>query len=87
MTDKHDDGGPAYPVSVATATGENPVCSASFEDGEGMTLLDWFAGQALRGLLSRFRKTPVLEPHMWSHDAYIIADAMLAEKRRREGEQ
>ncbi len=85
LTDKTDDGGPAYPLGVATATGENPVCSANFENGEGMTLLDWFAGQALCGLCTRAPQGYTTD--MRASDAYLIAQAMIAEKRRREGEQ
>jgi len=46
----------------------------------GMTLRDWFAGQALAML-------PLigdinLEPSEWAHDAYAIADAMLTERTK-----
>jgi hypothetical protein len=48
MTDtKHDDGGPAFPLpkSAFPAITEKPPQVA------GMTLLDYFAGQALAGLI------------------------------------
>lgn len=83
-------GGPAFPVPVDGAT-----------DGRthdaGMTLLDWFAGQALAGLIS---KLPVIDQTeqfgikvadkiAYNSDVacscYALADAMLAEKARREG--
>jgi hypothetical protein len=44
MTDKPD-GGPAFPASYATPTG--PV---AYDDNHGMSLRDYFAGQALAGL-------------------------------------
>ena len=42
MSRQHDDGGPAFPFWDAMAEGANP----------GMTLRDWFAGQALSGELA-----------------------------------
>ena len=61
MADKRNDGGPAFPA------GE------SIHSYSGMTLRDWFAGQALIALRA--------EPgsHVWRADeAYDVADAMLA---------
>ena len=52
---------------------------------DGMTLRDWFAGQALTGLVQK----PYGEPGEWSLDesaeytacaAYAFADAMLSER-------
>jgi hypothetical protein len=50
---------------------------------EGMTLRDWFAGQALTGLIAQ-------TPHRcfaagFAHDAYCIADAMLAARSGKGG--
>ena len=42
----------------------------------GMTLRDWFAGQALLGMLSRNRD-PVLTYEKWASVAYQLADAMI----------
>lgn len=44
---------------------------------EGMTLRDWFAGQALTGLLAG--GTPD-DAHVVARCAYFVADAMLAER-------
>ena len=78
-----DDGGPAYPLQ-----GEN--CYVS-----GMTLRDWFAGQALSHrvcdepghchTMAERPKHP--SPCEIAGKAYLIADAMIAEKRRREAEE
>ena len=46
------------------------------------TLLDWFAGQALTGILADSESQG--EPEDFSAAAYNIAESMLAEKARRE---
>jgi hypothetical protein len=46
----------------------------------GMTLRDWFAGQAL-AMLPLIGETN-LEPSEWAHDAYRMADAMLTERTK-----
>jgi hypothetical protein len=53
---------------------------------------DWFAGMAMQGLLAGFPhgavKIPGQKyPHDWAQDAYIIADAMLAERERVEADE
>jgi hypothetical protein len=55
------DGGPAFP---------RPMVAAA----PGMTLRDWFAGQALQGLLASTKTSDALTI---AKDAYILADAML----------
>jgi hypothetical protein len=62
-------GGPAFP----TLNGfPNPEC-------DGMTLRDYFAGQALAGMIARGRQ--LYFPHdRLAEDAYWIADAMIARK-------
>lgn len=75
-----NDGGPAFPVPDshpgAVQVGTN-----------GMSLRDWFAGQALAGMLSAFAKGSSDGGPARFHEAncttaYDIADAML---RAREG--
>lgn len=66
-----DDGGPAFPIAVPT----------DFQFAEpGMSLRDWFAGQALPSIISAGTPTEgegtVFD---WmAADAYAFADAMLA---------
>ena len=64
------DGGPAFPT---------PDCSEW--DGElrttGMTLRDYFAGQALISVIARNSNRA---PKEWATDAYLTADAMLRER-------
>jgi hypothetical protein len=55
----------AFPIAI-------PAGCEGYEDG--MTLRDWFAGQALVGLLSR---NDVPLAHIIPDNAYMIADAML----------
>jgi hypothetical protein len=68
MTTKN--GGAAFPTS--------------YDGGDdGMTLRDYFAGQAMLGLLSANTPTPTDDPHrVIAIGAYLVADAMLAERER-----
>lgn len=68
-----DDGGSAFPCEGG---------SGLYPDS-GMSLRDWFAGQALAGLLADSSNADC-GPKGYAHDAYLMADAMLA--ARKEGE-
>jgi hypothetical protein len=61
-----NDGGPAFPVVV-------PSEGAVWE--YGMTLRDWFAGQALMGMMLGARRGGAM---MLARECYEMADAMLA---------
>jgi hypothetical protein len=65
-----EDGGPAYPVI----------------DRSGMSLRDYFAGQALAGFLADpkiiDRESSSTISETYSRQAYIYADAMLAERKQ-----
>ena len=83
-----NDGGPEFPHFKITEKGHIELCPQ-----EGMTLRDYFAGQALYGLLSGdeyrlvkqeadkrgLKRSTVLAPF-----SYDIADAMLAARERKE---
>lgn len=79
-----DNGGPAFPQADNEQAHTNP----------GMTMLDWFAGQALNAFLPvALRENAFLGagegrtlPKWLASDAYDYAVAMIAEKRRREAE-
>lgn len=75
-----DTGGPAFPNSITedpSAPGERLF---PYEHGlGGMTLLDWFAGQALAGNLNDGAQLERI-----AKEGYDIAAAMVAEKRKRE---
>jgi hypothetical protein len=63
-----NNGGPAFPTPDPS-------------DNWGMTLRDWFAGQALAGWLASFAGMSVsMKPENMALEAYQFADAMLAER-------
>jgi hypothetical protein len=77
MSGTERDGGPAFPVT---------------EYGNGMSLRDWFAGQALAGLnIDDWCDSVTTDPTMdagraygaLAKFAYNAADAMIAERNRR----
>lgn len=68
MSEWKDDGGAAFPCGVP-----------GFEGSPGMSLRDWFAGQAVVGLL---QSRAVPNATMYAKDAYRVADAMLAEREK-----
>ena len=78
-----DDGGPAFPF---TPNEQQKLPDGTWDQntdfGEpGMCLRDWFAGQALAGMLVSEKS-----PEAWdelSECAYEVADAMIAESRKR----
>lgn len=80
-------GGPAFPcretgVDLRDEKG-NVIGCRVFPPSQGMTLLDWMAGQALVAI-PHIGCGSDLEPEQIAHDAYNFASAMLAEKARRE---
>lgn len=65
------DGGPAFP---------SPQCG-DWSPEYGMSLRDWFAGQALAGMMASDDGST---PENVAAEAYEIADAMLAARSLRE---
>jgi hypothetical protein len=47
-----------------------------------MSLRDWFAGEALNGLLAG-RQNRLLRPQEYAEEAYLLAEAMLIERGKR----
>ena len=68
---KRDDSGPAFPA-IRTYDGEQVRYP-------GMSLLDWFAGQIISGLMAN---TGGVSREMLAAAAYRTADAMLAERSK-----
>ena len=70
------DGGPAFPIRAI-------YCEDTHRDADGLTKLEWFAGKALAQLAN----SPAgwsFDPADVAHYAYEVADAMLAEGKKRE---
>ena len=74
------DGGPAFPYSIETehAPSGAPVKATVYS---GMSLRDWFAGQALASMMRDFGKLTDSYEQIAGH-AYCVADAMLAERSK-----
>lgn len=76
MSTPINDGGPAFPCeSYGIKNGKETTVPA-----QGMTLRDYFAGQALVGMFADYFRSLNHEPHVVAHDAFVFADAMLAAK-------
>ena len=78
---KTKDGGPAFPHSAELHPSTGDVHTPQ---GFGMSLRDWFAGQAASTLLdtARVDSRKVDFPEHIATLAYAFADAMLAERER-----
>jgi hypothetical protein len=77
-TPKNDDGGPAFPITPPAIPAGHYYSGPAHADG--MSLRDYFAGQALAGLLGL---EPLGTPETEAERAYRYADAMLSERSRR----
>jgi hypothetical protein len=76
-----NDGGPAFPFVAYTATKKDTgEIEISGLRSEGMSLRDWFAGQALERLASSGGM--FASPCKAARKAYAYADAMLKERDR-----
>lgn len=65
----------AFPVNAANLGGPG-----AYEPDPGMTLRDWFAGQALTGWMHD--GLPRDRDDVVAHECYAMADAMLAERAK-----
>ena len=74
---KINDGGPAFPLSGSADLNGNYAYPEY-----GMSLRDWFAGQALAGLISHYGTRPGASIDEPPRRAFIIADAMLAARQQ-----
>lgn len=77
-----NEGGPAFPV----ADSHHPNGQVQY-GANGMTLRDYFAGQALAGFLAApMGKLPHQDRiHVITRDSYDVADAMLVSRERKGG--
>ncbi len=77
MTDTKDEGGPAFPRTwTEGSNGEYWTTSSP-----GMSLRDWFAGQALQTTI-RDRVGAYNSMKEAAGAAYLFADAMIAERKK-----
>ena len=61
---------------------DNPPAFPRGDFGGGMTLRDYFAGQALVGIISGCAAAcAIYDTHEAAEDAYQVADAMLAARK------
>ena len=67
METKQNDGGQAFPMVDVLIDGQSIGAS-------GMTLLDYFAGQALIGIMAH---DPLENAYVMARDCYMIAAAMI----------
>jgi hypothetical protein len=80
MSTPINDGGPAFPELPSYGT---PTGTISINTKPGMSLRDYFAGQALAGYLALPEPGQAPPLTKWSHKiiaegCYMMADAMLA---------
>lgn len=84
MSNKPNDGGPAYPVNTTQQHG-------GFEPSTGMSLRDKFADSVLPDVFSEYAKTNMLPlaPDVKASvalECYSMADAMLAAREVKNGQ-
>lgn len=75
---------PAFPVELGfdLEPGEPHQTGETIAQFPGMTLRDWFAGQALVGGMSNADPHNFATPAQCATMAYQISDAMLVERRK-----
>jgi hypothetical protein len=76
----HNDGGPAFPWRYMDR--DSMGQEVTREQGEGMTLRDYFAGQALVGTVLSHLSQGGITYDSTARDAYRYADAMLAAREK-----
>jgi hypothetical protein len=75
------DGGPAFPPSIAIDTSGDMYSSADF-GAHGMSLRDYFAGQALAGLAYLNHLRSDRDAERIAEEAYAYASAMLSQREK-----
>ncbi len=76
---------PAFPQALTVSPCGDVYSSNQLYPGSGgMTIRDWFAGQALAGLSANPHAWEEKLPEQWAVMAYELADFMLAERSKKE---
>lgn len=76
---------PAFPVKVRRNTSSDPFATPREFQLEGMSLRDWFAGQALVGYIAHLGSQDIHASNYineCAQEAYALADAMLSEREK-----
>ena len=87
---KHDDGGQAFPGMREVLVHEvdddgNGTCDSEMQNGPGMTLQDYFAAKAMAAMIANPNYNGDIPVSKTTRLAYGVADAMIAERNRRDG--
>ena len=84
---KRDDSPPAFPrpCSEDRKNGDQPDGNSTIAESDGMTLRQWYAGQALAGILAAHAEEGVNLPSdkEAASMSFQYADAMIEESRKR----
>jgi hypothetical protein len=80
MSEEAKNGGPAFPVHGGYS-GDDPRNQIL---GGGMSLRDWFAGQALAGLCAHYGTPDGAEVGAIPSRAYVLADVMLSARQQKD---
>lgn len=75
MSDKIDDGGPAFPVA------EDHMIASEFPWTQGISMRDYFAAAALMGTIAFPIPGTEKRPENAARECYAYADAMLAARK------
>lgn len=77
--EKINSGAPAFPST-------RKVGSVELTDG-GMSLRDYFAAKAMQGMFAADTDTSVMPIERKAAEAYLMADAMIAAREKKEGDE
>lgn len=78
-----EDGGPAFPNNPLVYRRVGQTNSSEPINSNGMSLRDYFAGQAVVIMLRTWRGlTDEAMIKQWGVSAYLVADAMIAERNK-----
>lgn len=80
MVRSNNDGGPAFPVMVNHI--DQAGSSEVMLEHEGMSLRDYFAAKAMKGILCSMNRMMQFDGPGLARDSYAIADLMLAERNK-----